>query len=66
LKNYPKSFNTAANEIGNPNDNSILVALVRGVDPDSEFGDWLAEKLPATLDRFYAKATQYIRKKEVR
>ena len=42
------------------------MAVMRGVDPNSEFGDWLVEKLPATLERFYSKAHQFIRREKAR
>ena len=46
LRRYLERFNAACAEISNPNDNSILVALTKGIDPDFEFGNWLAESLP--------------------
>ena len=58
LRHYLERFHAAYVEVSNPNDNSILMALTKGIDPDSEFGDWLAGKPPASLDRFYAKAAQ--------
>ena len=66
LKEYLQRFHVAATEVSNPNDHAILMAVMRGVDPDSEFGDWLAGKPPATLERFYSKAHQFIRREEAR
>lgn len=42
------------------------MAVISGMDLESNFGDRLAGKPPATLERFYAKATQYLRKEETR
>jgi len=65
LKNYLELFNIAITEISNPKDDAILMALTMGVDPDSDFGDWLSRKPPLTLDNFYSKASQYLRMEEV-
>ena len=46
LKTYLQRFQAAATEVSNPNDLAILMAVMRGVDPDSEFGEWLAGKPP--------------------
>jgi len=43
LKNYLERYNAAVAEVGNPKDDAILMALTRGVDPDLEFGGWLAK-----------------------
>ncbi len=66
LKAYLQRFHVAATEVSNPNDHAILMAVMRGVDPDSEFGEWLTGKPPATLERFYSEAHQFIRRKEAR
>ena len=66
LKAYLQRFQAAATEVSNPNDHAILMAVMRGVDPDSEFGEWLAGKPPTTLERFYSKAHQYIGREEAR
>ena len=66
LKAYLPRFHVAATEVRNPNDHAILMAVMRGVDPDSEFGDWLVGKPLATLERFYSKAHQFIRREEAR
>ena len=66
LRHYLERFHTACAEISNPNDNSILMALTKGIDPDSEFGNWLAEKPPASLDRFHAKAAQFLRREDAK
>ena len=63
LRHYLERFHTACAEISNPNDNSILMALTKRIDPDSEFGNWLAGKPPASLDRFHAKTAQFLRRK---
>ena len=52
LKEYLQRFHVVATEVSNPNDHAILMAVMRGVDPDTEFGDWLAGKPPTTLERF--------------
>ena len=66
LKAYLQRFQVAAIEVSNPNNHAILMAVMRGVDPDSEFRDWLAGKPPATLERVYSKAHQFIRREEAR
>ena len=66
LRHYLERFHTACAEIRNPNDNSILMALTKGIDPDSEFGNWLAGKPPASLDRFHAKAAQFLRREDAK
>ena len=66
LKAYLQRFHIAAIEVSNPNDHTILIAVMRGVDPDSEFGDWLAGKPPTSLERFYSEAHQVIRREEAR
>lgn len=50
----------------NPNNNSILMALTKRIDPDFVFGNWLAGKPFASLDLFYAKATQFLKKEDAR
>jgi len=57
LKNYLERFNTAVMEVNHPKDNTILMALTRYVEPDSDFSDWLATKHPLTLDSFFSKAS---------
>ena len=52
--------------MSNPNDHAILMAVMHGVDPYSEFGDWLAGKHPATLECLYSKVHQFIRREEAR
>ena len=42
------------------------MALTKGIDPDSEFGNWLAGKPPASLDRFYSKAAQFLRQEDAK
>lgn len=42
------------------------MALTRGVDPDSEFDDWLAEKLPSILDGFFANMAQFLWKEDAK
>ena len=42
------------------------MALTKGIDADSEFGNWLAGKPPASLDRFYSKAAQFLRREDVK
>lgn len=42
------------------------MALTRGIDPDFEFDDWLAEKPPASLYHFYIKAAQFLKKEDAR
>ena len=42
------------------------MALTKRIDPDSEFGNWLARKPLASLDRFYSKAAQFLRKEETK
>ena len=64
LKEYLQRFHVAATEVSNPNDHAILMAVMRGVDPNSEFGDWLVGKPPPTLERFYSKAHQFMRREE--
>lgn len=59
-------FHAACVEVSNPNDNFIPMALTKGIDPDFEVGDWLAGKPPASLDRFYAKTTQFLRREDAR
>src|SRR5574338_369091 len=46
LKDYLQRFHVAATEVSNSNDHAILMAVMRGVDPEFEFGDWLAGKPP--------------------
>ena len=55
LKDYLERFHTAVVEISNPNDHAISMVVIRGIDPESEFGDWLAGKPPVMLERFYVK-----------
>ena len=66
LRRYLERFHAVCAEISNPNDNSILMALTKGIDADSEFGSWLAGKPPASLDRFYSKATQFLRRDDAK
>ena len=66
LKEYLQRFHVAATEVSNPNDHTILMAVMRGVDPESAFGEWLAGKPPATLERFYSKAHQFMRREEAK
>ena len=66
MKAYLQKFHVAATEVSNPNDHAIFMVVMRGVDPDSKLGDWLAAKPPATLERFYSKAHQFIRREEAR
>lgn len=42
------------------------MTVMRGVDLDSEFEDWLAGKPPTTLERFYSKAHQFMRTEKAR
>ena len=42
------------------------MALTKGIDVDSEFESWLAGKPPASLDRFYSKAAQFLRREDAR
>lgn len=66
LRCYLERFHAACAETSNPNDNSILMALTKGIDPDSKFSNWLVGKLLASLDRFYAKAAQFLRKEDAK
>ena len=66
LRRNLERFHAACVEISNPNDNSILMALTKGIDVDSEFGNWLAGKPPASLDRFYSKGAQFLRREDVK
>lgn len=64
LKDYLEIFHVDAMKVSNLNDHAILMAMTRGI--NSEFGDWLAGKPPTTLERFYSKASQFLRKEEAR
>lgn len=65
LSDLLQRFNTAPTEASNPQDNIILMALIRGIHPYTDFGEWLSRKPPTTLYRFYNKAVQYLRTEEV-
>lgn len=64
LKDFLQRFNTAVTVVSNPRKNIILMALIGGIHPDTNFREWLSRKPPSTLDRFYNKAAQYLRKEE--
>lgn len=66
LKDYLQRFHVAATVVSNPNDHAILMAVVRGVGLESEFGDWLARKPSTTLECFYSTTNLFMRKEEVR
>ena len=63
LKEYLQRFHVGVTEVINPNDHAILMTVMRGVDPESAFGEWLAGKPPTTLERFYFKAHMFMRRK---
>lgn len=44
LRRYLEIFHATCAEISNPNDNSVLMTLTKGIDPDFEFGNRLAGK----------------------
>ena len=56
LKSYLDRFNQAATEVSDPHEQTILMALIDGVDKDTEFGVYLAGKPLLTREVFYEKA----------
>ena len=66
LKSYIDRFNLAVTEVSDPHEPTILMALMEGVDPDSEFGDYLSRKPPPTRELFYEKANIQLRREEAR
>ena len=66
LKSYLDRFNLAVKEVSDPHEPTILMALMEGVDPDSEFGDYLSGKPPPTRELFYEKANIQLRREEAR
>ena len=62
LKSYLDRFNLAVTEVSDPHEPFILMALIEGVDPDTEFGDYLARKPPPTKELFYEKANIHLRR----
>ena len=61
LRSYLDRFNLAVTEVSDPHEPTILMALKEGVDPESEFGDYLSGKTPSTREIFYEKADIYLR-----
>lgn len=64
LKDFLQRFKTAVTEVSNPQENIILMALIRGIHHDMDFGEWLSRKPPSILDHFYNKVAQYLHKEE--
>ena len=55
MKSYLDRFNLAVTEVSDPHEPTIMMALIEGVDPDIEFGDYLSGKPPATKELFYKR-----------
>ena len=66
LKSYLDRFNLAVTEVSDPHEPTILMALIEGVDPDTEFRDYLAGKPPPTRELFYEKANIRLRREEAK
>ena len=64
MKSYLDRFNLAVTEVSDPLEATILMALIEGVDPDTEFGDYLVGKPPPTRELFYEKANIRLRREE--
>ena len=55
LRSYLDHFNLAVTEVKDPHEQTVLMALIDGVDKDTEFGRYLAGKPPPTREIFYEK-----------
>lgn len=66
LRRYLERFHAACVEISNPNDNFRLIAPSKGIDSDFEFRNELAGKPPVSLDCFYSKEAQFLRREDAK
>lgn len=66
LKDFLHEFNVAVTEVSIPCEDIKRMVLIREIEPKSDFSDWLAGKLPTTLDHFHYKANQCLRKEDAR
>lgn len=60
IKAFLARFNAAAAKVADPEPRLVLMALKGAIIKKSKFGKWLKMKKPKTLERFYAKAEEYI------
>ena len=65
LRSYLDHFNLAVTEVRDLHEQTVLMALIDGIDKDNEFGRYLAGKPPLTREIFYEKANVRLRQKEI-
>ena len=65
LRSYLDCFNLAVTEVRDRHEQTMLMALIDGVDKDTKFGRYLVSKPPLTREIFYEKANVRLRQEEI-